>query len=385
MGLYSVLGIGVEIKMKNPFFRMFGMLLAMALFAYPYSYSHATAHTDVVTEAENQILEINEEEAGILTDLYQIEQEIMKLETDEITLSMDIIRYNNEIQVLGKRIIDEENAFNKNRDTLEDILKAYQRRGAGTFLEILLDSEHLADFLRRLNMLRDLTQDTGDLLNHLEEVQQRLAIEKETLAKQLINLEKEQGRLRQVVEEIKATKLEKESYLTDLLDRREFFENILYEISTAWKVLKPMFVQASEGFSRLAESGSLPEDAMKLRLSMSGFDAIISEKVFNDAILQNPDIPELEFEFEEGYIRLSVPSKHLSVNGNFQVIEGTELVFIPEAGTFYDMPLDTKSMNELFEGGGLRLNLKPIIGNNKIKTAKSKEKDLILSVQVNLF
>ncbi|VDN46955.1 conserved protein of unknown function [Petrocella atlantisensis] len=369
--------------MMKPPFRIIGILLVVVLLAY--SWSYATVHVDVVTEAENQILQINEEEAGILTDLYLIEQEIMKLEADEVTLSKDIKIYSSEIRVLEKRIIDEENAFNENRDTLEHILKAYQKRGAGTFLEILLDSDHLADFLRRLNMLRDLTQDTGALLNHLEEVQQSLTVEKATLANQLTNLEEEQKRLGEVVEEIKATKIEKESYLTDLLDKREFFENILYEISTAWKVLKPMFVQASEGFSRLAESGSLPEDAMKLRLSMSGFDAIISEKVFNDAILENPDIPGLEFEFEEGYIRLSVPSNHLSVNGNFQVIEGTELVFIPESGTFYDMPLDDTLMNELFEDGGLRLNLKPIIGNNKIKTAESKENDLILAVQINLF
>ncbi|PKM68523.1 MAG: hypothetical protein CVU95_02660 [Firmicutes bacterium HGW-Firmicutes-2] len=367
---------------KTPF-RMIGVLLIVVLSVY--SWSYATDTLDVATEAENQILQINEEEAMILSDLYRIELEIMQLEDDEVTLSTDINRYNNEIQTLEKRIADEEVAFNENRDILEHILKAYQKRGAGTFLEILLDSDHLADFLRRLNMLRDLTQDTGVLLNHLEEVQQRLAIEKETLAEQLLNLEEEQTRLQKVVEEIKRTKIEKEAYLTDLLDKRAFFENILDEISTAWKILKPMFVQASEGFSRLAESGSLPEDAMKLRLSITGFDAIISEKVFNDAILQNPDIPELEFEFEEGFIRLSVPSKFLSVDGNFQVVEGTELVFIPVEGTFYDMPLDMKSMNELFEDGGLRLNLKPIIGNNKIKTAKSKENDLILSVQLNLF
>jgi peptidoglycan hydrolase CwlO-like protein len=369
--------------MKTPIFRIIGIFLAVVLSVY--SWSYATVYEDVATEAENQILQIDEEEAIILTDLYRMEQEIMKLEADEVTISSDIKIYYNEIQTLEKRILEEENAFNENRDILKQILKTYQKRGVGTFVEILLDSDHLTDFLRRLNMLRDLTQDTGALLNHLEEVQQRLAIEKETLAEQLLNLEEDQKRLQKVVEEIKLTKTEKETYLTDLLDRRAFFENILNEISTAWKVLKPMFVQASEGFSRLAESGSLPEDAMKLRLSITGFDAIISEKVFNDAILKNPDIPELEFEFEEGYIRLSVPSKRLSVDGNFQVIEGTELVFIPVKGTFYDMPLDTKSMDELFEDGGLRLNLEPIIGNNKIKTAKSKENDLILSVQINLF
>ncbi|MDF1615900.1 coiled-coil domain-containing protein [Petrocella sp. FN5] len=363
--------------------RIIGILLVMVLSVY--SWSYATVNMEVVTEAENQILQIDEEEAIILSDLYRIEQEIMLLEADEVTLSEDIDRYYAQIQELEKRIVDEENAFNENRDILEHILRAYQKRGVGTFLEILLDSDHLSDFLRRLNILRDLTQNTGALLNHLEDVQQRLGIEKESLAEQLINLEKEQDRLGQVVGEIKATRAEKEAYLTDLLDKRVFFENILYEINTAWKVLKPMFVQASEGFSKLAESGSLPEDAMKLRLSMSGFDAIISEKVFNDAIVQNPDIPELEFEFEEGYIQLSVPSKHLSVNGNFQVIDGTELVFTPETGTFYDMPLNTQLMNELFEDGGLRLNLKPIIGNNKIKTAKSKENDLILAVQINLF
>jgi hypothetical protein len=188
-----------------------------------------------------------------------------------------------------------------------------------------------------------------------------------------------------IIDTQKGLQEEQENYLLSLQERRSFFENILTEITNAWEVIKPLFDQASSGFSRLAESGSLPPDAMKFRLSTSGFDGIITEEAFNNAITENEAIPDMTFDFEIGVVILTIPDSQLELRGNFVVENGNTLVYSVESGTFYDMPLDQGSLDELFESGGLRLNLKPLTGKNKIKYTTAKDDELVLAVQINLF
>lgn len=336
---------------------------------------------EVITEVQEKLISISEEEKAVLETLYNMEQEISELEREEERASSQVESYKQEIEVTEGLIKEEEYAYALNRDVLKEILVTYQKMGPGTFLEILLDSDSIVTFLRRLNTLRDLTRNTGELMVLLDESKAKLAKEKELLSGKLRLIVEEQDRLSKLLAERLKLREEQETYLATLEDQRGTYEEYLKEIKSAWDELKPVFIQATSQFSLLVEEGSLPPEALEVSLTLSHIKGTIKEEAFNDVIMTNSDLPEMKFKFLEGEIELSIAKKNLVLIGNFIVEEDNDLKFEATEGSFYGLPLEQGSIDELFDEGYLVLKLRPLIGDSKVDSVKSLEGSIELLIK----
>ncbi len=343
------------------------------------------AEVDTVVEVEENLLKISEEEQKVVDVLYKLEQEIQKAERDAGITRQNIEDTRVMIGNTQAKIEEEVRSFAKNKEVLGILLKSYQKRGPGSTIEVILASENLRDLLRRLNILRDLTSNTSDLLNEIDHNKKTLEEEQTALKTQVMTLEEEQHRLEVVLEEKRAVKEEQETYLSSLLEERAYYEDILNEITLAWEALKPLFLEASDGFTDLAVRGALPPEALELRFTLAGAEASISATNFNKAVSDNALIPDMLFTFKPGEIELSIPESRLILNGNFVIYEKNVLVFEAESGSFYDVPLEQSAIDELFDRGKLTLDLNILTGDNQIKGVKSVEEKLVLSIKVKLF
>jgi len=144
--------------------------------------SISSGEEDSYSKTKEKLTGISEDERGVLQNLFLLVQEIEEMEREENKISKEIYLVKEEIKTMEVMIVGEETAYEKKRDVLKQVLNSYQRKGAGSFLEIILDSDNLTDFLRRVNTLRDLTGDTGELLEQLKESKEKLSIEKEKLS-----------------------------------------------------------------------------------------------------------------------------------------------------------------------------------------------------------
>ena len=59
--------------------------------------------------------------------------------------------------------------------------KLPEREGPASFLESILKSRNLSDFVQSLNIIRQVTRSTDELLNELEARKRELALEREKL------------------------------------------------------------------------------------------------------------------------------------------------------------------------------------------------------------
>lgn len=343
------------------------------------------AEVDPLIDAEENLLKISDEEQKVLDVLYKLEQEIQKAERDGVTILENIEATKIMVATTQVKIDEEALSYEQNKGVLASLLKSYQKRGPGSTIEVILASENLRDLLRRLTILRDLTKQSNDLLDKIDQNKQTLEAEGLALEAQVISLEAEQDRLAVVVEEKSAAREEQEAYLSSLLEERAHFEDLLEEITLGWEALKPLFTRASQGFTSLAESGALPPEALDLRITLTGIEAGISAGDFNKAVVDNDLIPEMVFDFRPGEIELSIPESRLVLNGNFELSQTNVLVFEAQSGTFYDVPLEASAIEELFALGKLTLDLNTLTGDNQIKGVKSIEDKLLLSIKVKLF
>lgn len=332
-------------------------------------------------EVEERLVGISEEEKEILKNLFMLLQEIEEIEREEEEITQEIELMNREIQDLEVAIADEEIAFKKKQEDLKQVLKSYQRRGSGSYLEIILDSDSLATLLRRINILRDLTRNTGELLESLEESSEKLSAEKTKRIEKLLLMEINQEKLRDSLVKKLELKEEMEAFLASLEEEKEYYQEHLANIQQVWDQLKPLLSEITQEFSRIIEAGNWPPDALKTTFSFFSIKGSIDEKALNDIITGDSGLQEMALRLYQGKFEMSLPKQHLVLSGIF-IIEGEQvLTFQPNEGSFYGMPLELAAIEELFRDGYPVLNLKPLIGNNIILSIEIMEGYLELQVK----
>jgi len=82
---------------------------------------------------------------------------------------------------------------------------------------------------------------------------------------------------------------------------------------------------------------------------------------------------------------MNMANENLILSGNFIVLEGNIIKFQVEKGSFYSIPLELASIEELFQEGYLILNLKPYLGKSTLKSVKIEEGFMELTIIPNFF
>lgn len=338
-----------------------------------------------ISEIEEKLANISEEEKQILEYLFIQVQEIDEMEREKNRISEEIALMSKDIEELEDRIKNEEANYDKNLSGLEKILKSYQRMGPGSFLDIILDSNNLTDLIRRINIIRDLTRNTGQLLDKIEESKEKLLAEKNNLDEKLKELEAKEEVLKETLAKKQELVKEKEEYLDSLAEDKELYMERLEYISMIMDELKEIFADFTKEFSRIIAEGNFPQNAVKETITLRGIKGIIEEKTFNDIISAQEGLPQIEFKFTPGNIEMSAPEKSLVLVGKFIIIEDQVLKFEAEKGSFYGMPLEKGTIEGLFEEGYFVLNLQPLIGKSVIKSVEIMDGYIELLVALKLF
>ncbi len=338
---------------------------------------------DNLEQIQEKLNSISEEEKQILKTLFIQVQEIEELERKNDNLELEINEMEKEVKIVEKNVKRAEEGYEKNLLGLEKVLKSYQRMGAGSYLEIILESDSLTNFIRRVNILRDLSRNSKELLQKIDRDKENLEKEKEKLEISLEQLQEKQREVEEVLNKKRKLVQEKENYLNSLKDDKQIYIDRLEYISLIMNELKNILGEFTEKFDKLIKSGGFPRDAVEEKITLKGVRGTIRQKTFNDIVSSNEDIPKMKFQFNEGEISMNVPDKDLYLSGNFVIEDNTILKFQPKVGSFLKMPLEKGTMDELFREGNFILNLKPLIGNVKIKSVEIKQQ--YIEIMVNIF
>lgn len=150
---------------------------------------------DIFSDVKVKIGGITETEKATLQKLFTQTQLIEETEKKAEQISGDVEKTSAQIDSLKKKIEADGEKYEKERGSLKQVLQSYQRMGPGSYLEILLESDSLKDLLTRINTLRDLTNNTGKLLDRIEENRKLRTQEKEKLSVELLAVQEKQRSL----------------------------------------------------------------------------------------------------------------------------------------------------------------------------------------------
>ncbi|MHB1653627.1 MAG: coiled-coil domain-containing protein [Desulfitobacteriaceae bacterium] len=285
------------------------------------------------------------------------------MEKEEKGIAGDIETLNRQVEGLQRSIADEEIAYAKKKENLKQLFQSYQRMGPGSYLEIILESNDLTDFLRRINILRDITSNTGKLIEQLQSSREKQAKDKTKLTEKVVSMEGKQVQFNESLAKGKQLKKDMEDYLASLSEERENYQKYLTDIQNKWDELKPVFAKTVQEFSSIIEKGNLPPDTFKVSFDFLSIKGSIDDKILNEIIASDPSLSKMVFSFQQGNVEMKMPEKNLVLDGTFVIQEGNALRFQVKEGSFYGIPLETAAIKELFQEGDMVINLKSLLGS----------------------
>lgn len=350
-----------------------------------FSSNMVSGQVDPISNMQKKLGGISEEKKEVVQNLFTIMQEIEELEREEDAAAWEIAVIKQEVRGLAGRIADEEIAYENKRDILKEVLRSYQRRGPGSFLEIILNSDNLTMVLRRINTFRDLTRNMGELLESLEEGKEKLAVERRNLAEKLVSMENKQESLRQIIAKGLRIEEDQEKYLASLEEESAYYREHLANIEHSWKELKLLFPEITREISRIIEDGDFPIDSIKITFSLTGIQGTIDEQTFNDIIADHSLLSEMILRFEPGKVEVKLPKNDLVLTGKFVVQEGHSLNFVAEEGFFYGLPLEISAIEELFRENDLLFNFETPLGGSMLDSIEIMEGYLEFKIKTALF
>ncbi|HSH35956.1 PcsB-like coiled-coil domain-containing protein [Schnuerera sp.] len=347
--------------------------------------SELAAEEDSLEEVEEKLLDISEEEKEILDFLFIQAQEIQELEREKDSIYLEIEEMKEEIINLDEKIEKETFNYNEKLNILKQVLRSYQKMGPSSYIEIILDADGITNLLKRINTLRDITKNTGELLESVDELKKRLEEDKFNLDEKLILLEDKGDQLIKTIEEKEKKAEEMEEYLTSLKGDKQYYQEQLDKIMNMLEELAILVKDTSKEFTHIIKEGNLPEDKVELKLTGMGVKGIIEEEVFNEIIVENPNLPEIIVEFYPGAIKMEFPEKNLTLQGTFSILDEKTLKFQVEEGNFYGFSLNKGTVYEFFKEGDFILDIEPLIGKNTLKSIEIMEGYMELTVGIKLF
>jgi peptidoglycan hydrolase CwlO-like protein len=148
------------------------------------------------------------------------------------------------------------------RTALAGMLASWQTAGPGSRLELLLTSESLSVFLRRLSAMRQLDRDFASLLADLEATEAALAAGEARLCDTLEDVAQKEQQLSPALAERQTKKTELETSLASLRADRDRYEAMLAELAETWAQAMTVFPALTKGFAEVIAAGGFPEDAL---------------------------------------------------------------------------------------------------------------------------
>ena len=347
-------------RIKSCLVIVLSLLLVPALIIVPIRVS---GEVQPITEMEDKLAGISEEEKAVLEKLFAISQEIEVMEREEVEINGDIDTLQVQITDIETGIEEKKEDYDLQLNILEKVLVNYQRGGPASYLEILLSADNLTEFLKSINIIKDISRNVGELLVTLEDGKKVLQEEKSRLDEKALLLEDKKVELQENLHRNLLLKQEQEEYLASLQEEQAFYQEQLVNLETMWGDSQKLFTNIVEEITRIAGAGYFTMDDLNLSFGITKMRGAILEDTFNKILKENSDIPSTTFGFHLNQVVIEVPEKHLVLTGDFIIAGESAIQLEVQEGYFYDIPLETASIEELFQNGPLLIDFKKIAGD----------------------
>ena len=211
---------------------------------------------DKKEDIENKLEDTKDERKVIEKESAKLQEELDLVKTKLDKLNEEINTLNKENKNIEEEILEVEKVLEENYEIIRSIIKIQYEQKVGGYLSILLEAKDFGNFLRRLEVVSNLIKNNDETIREIKELQVELESKKETLTKQMdeinknkIIVEEEKGRLDKLNKENKAKVKKLIKLQGELSSQIKLTEKEISELESRGQEINNEIVSSSGGGS----------------------------------------------------------------------------------------------------------------------------------------
>lgn len=209
-------------------------ICSISIFSYVYAENEENEEnqtTDLQTkqeELQNQINDATDQLEGVQNELSENLQQVQKLDEKISTSQTELNELNTKIEELQKSIdeVEErlkvvEESFNNQKEMLDGRLVAIYEAGEVKYLDVILNSKSISEFLSNYFLITELVDNDKQLLDEMESKKHEIEVSKEKLdneREELATIKANQTKTAKIIEN---TKTVRENFVAKLSDEEK--------------------------------------------------------------------------------------------------------------------------------------------------------------------
>lgn len=190
-----------------------------------------------IQETKDNLEEVNSKKEESQNKVNDLSSQIDSYESQINSLKSEIETKTNEVKELQKKLDELEAEREKNQSLLDERLVTLYESGEVSYLDMLLSSTDLTDFISSYYMIETLTAADKELIQNLENDKKEIADTQEKVNNSLGEIEKNKTELESVQQELSKAKNEEQTKVDKLTEQSHDLENDVEEYEKKMKEL----------------------------------------------------------------------------------------------------------------------------------------------------
>ena len=134
-----------------------------------------------INQMQTEIAGVKDKMSTELTQINRLNSQISEYQTELDSLEGQISSLNTEIEAKEKELQAKEDEYSDRKETLEKRLVALYESGTTSYLDMLLSSQSLSDFISKYYLISELAACDNDLLDSIEKAKLEIVAQKSVL------------------------------------------------------------------------------------------------------------------------------------------------------------------------------------------------------------
>ena len=182
-----------------------------------------------LNESNQKLDEVDSELSENLQQIEKIDQSIISTEQSLYEINIQVDKISSEIEKVNQNLIEITERYNEKRQNLEERLITQYENGKISYLDFLLSSNNLMQFISNCFLLSELTEYDNELLNIVEEEKDNMKKQKDLLeTKENALAQKKQNQIK-TEKILENSKIMRENYIAKLTEEEKKLQSEIDE------------------------------------------------------------------------------------------------------------------------------------------------------------
>lgn len=205
--------------MKKIFLKMLGIILVAIFFLQSNMVIAASSLSDVnkqIEEKEEEIDGIQEEKSETMSEVEELTLQISEYQNQIDELDSKIDDLNSQISEAESKLNEAQAEYDKQEELLEARLVVAYEEGETSYLDVLLASESITDFISNYYLVTELATSDAELLENIQKQKEEIEQAKTNLENSKKELDTSKASKQSVATQLQASKNEKDAKVAQL-------------------------------------------------------------------------------------------------------------------------------------------------------------------------